>query len=776
MSWIDWTIMIVPMIFVMFMGFYSRKYIKGVTDYLAAGRVAGRYVLTVGDVAQGLAVITLIGYTEAHYKTGFAMSFWNMILAPLSIVLGLTGFVTYRFRETKALSLGQFLEMRYNRPLRIYASALRSVAELLANCMCPALAARFMIYYIGLPYSFELFGMKIPTFLILTLIMITLCVTICYLGGALSLLVTDTIQGFFCYPLLIIFTIFIAMKFSWNGVIVPVMSDRVPGQSFLNPYDIRGLRDFNMFALVVTVYSTIINRGNWEGTSSSIAARSPHEQKMAGVMGTWRSMFSNVLYILMVILVIATLNHQIMAPQAREIRNDLSAKVLREVAADDPKLQIGLNAELAKLPPRDHIIGGTRPQDAPLSHDVNLDTPHLDVVHKGLRGTPNGEQHYQEFFTLYHQMMLPVTLRHLLPVGMVGLFALFILLMMLSTDDSRLFSAAQTISQDCVVPFMKKGIAMKYQVLAIRLTTIGCGLFWFVGSFFMAQLDYVNMFVTIMCSMWIGAGPMMFFGLYSRFGNTTGAFSSLVSGMVLALSFIFLQRSWASLIYPWLVANQWDIAVGNFLSTCSGPFEPWIVWRMSAHKFPINSVEINFIIMIFCLLAYVIGSLVTYKGPFNLDRMLHRGIYNTDGQNKAQFKWTFRNVFKKMIGITPEFSKGDKVITWSVFIYSFIYKFLFAFVMVVIWNIFSPWKPHWWGWYFFIIYLVVPLFAAFITTFWFVIGGIIDIRRLFRDLENRIADPLDNGQVEGNVSLSDIAAFSRKEAELKQQQEKTTEK
>ena len=765
MSWIDWGIMLVPMVFVIFMGFYSRKYIKGVTDYLAAGRVAGRYVISVGDVAQGLAVITLIGYTEAHYKTGFAMAFWNNILMPLSIVLSLTGFFSYRFRETKALSLGQFLEMRYNRPLRIYASALRSLAELLANCMCPALAARFMIYYIGLPYSFDLFGLKVPTFMILTMIMITLCVLICCLGGALSLLVTDTIQGFFCYPLLIIFTIFIAVKFSWNGVIVPVMSDRVPGQSFLNPYDVRGLRDFNMFALVVSVYSTIINRGNWAGTSSNIAARSPHEQKMAGVMGTWRAMFSSVLYILLVILVIATLNHKIMAKEAREVRNDLSRKVLREVVADDPALQTKLNAELVKLPPRDHEIGGKRPQDRPLSHDKNLDTPHLDTVHNGLRGTPNGEHHYQEFFTLYHQMMLPVTLRHLLPVGMVGLFALFILLMMLSTDDSRLFSAAQTISQDCVVPFLKKGIAMKYHVLAIQLVVIGCGIFWFVGSFFMAQLDYVNMFVTIMCSMWIGAGPMMIFGLYSRFGNTTGAFSSLISGMVLALTFIFFQRSWASLIYPWLAENGWVEPVGAFLSTCSRPLEPWIVWRMSAHKFPINSVEINFFIMMFCLCAYIVGSLVTYKGPFNLDRMLHRGIYNTDGENKVQFKWSFRNVFKKLVGITPEFTTGDKVITWSVFIYSFIYKFLIAFVLVVVWNVFSPWKPEWWGHYFFVIYLAVPLVAAFVTTFWFVIGGVIDLRRLFRDLENRIANPLDNGQVEGNVSLADAAIFSKKEAE-----------
>ena len=769
MSLIDWIILIVPMAFVMFMGLYSRKYIKGVSDYLAAGRVAGRYVLTVGDLAQGLAVITLIGYTEAHYKTGFAMGFWGNITAPLGMIIGLTGFVTYRFRETKAMSLGQFLEMRYNRKLRIFASGLRSLAELLANCMCPALAARFMIYYIGLPYSFTVCGIEIPYFLILTLILITMCILICYWGGCLSLLVTDTIQGFICYPLLIIFTVFIAIRFSWDGIVIPVMSDRVAGQSFLNPYDIAGLRDFNMFALIVTVYSLIINRGNWEGTSSNIAAKSPHEQKMAGVMGTWRAMFSTVLYVLLVILVIATLNHNHFAQPAKEIRDDLSRKVLREVCAQDIPMQDKINAQLAKMPPRDHIIGGTRPQDAKLSHDSNLDTPHLNLVHQNLKTLPGGEKKYQEFFTLYHQMMLPVTLRHLLPVGLVGLFALFIMLMMLSTDDSRLFSAAQTICQDCVVPFMKKGVSAEKHVLAIRLTTIGCGVFWFIGSFFMAQLDYVNMFVTIMCSLWIGAGPMMIFGLYSRFGNTTGAFSSLLTGMILALTFIFFQRSWADLIYPFLVMQGWDTAVGNFLAACSAPFEPWIIWRMKAHKFPINSMEINFIIMILCLIAYIIGSLVTYKAPFNLDRLLHRGIYDTDGDKQQEkFRWTFKNIFQSLIGITPEYTRGDKLITWSVFIYTFFYKFLIAFVLVVIWNIFSPWKPEWWGTYFFVIYLAVPLVSAFITTIWFFIGGVLDIRNLFKDLRKRIDNPLDNGQVEGEISLSDIEEFQKREqAELK---------
>ena len=70
-----------------YMGFYSRRYIKGVTDYLAAGRVAGRYVLSVGSVATGLAVLTLIGFVEVNYRTGLAMTYWNSILLPLSVIM-----------------------------------------------------------------------------------------------------------------------------------------------------------------------------------------------------------------------------------------------------------------------------------------------------------------------------------------------------------------------------------------------------------------------------------------------------------------------------------------------------------------------------------------------------------------------------------------------------------------------------------------------------------------------------------------------------------------
>ena len=51
MSAIDWLIMTVPFAAVLCIAIYARRYARDAVDFLAAGRVAGRYVISVGDVA-----------------------------------------------------------------------------------------------------------------------------------------------------------------------------------------------------------------------------------------------------------------------------------------------------------------------------------------------------------------------------------------------------------------------------------------------------------------------------------------------------------------------------------------------------------------------------------------------------------------------------------------------------------------------------------------------------------------------------------------------------
>lgn len=755
MHWLDWLIVIVPTISILWLAIYAKKYVRGIVDFLAAGRVAGRYVISIGDMAAGLSVITLVALVEAKYQVGYALSFWEYVLIPVSVMIGLTGYCNYRFRETRSLSIGQFLEMRYNRPLRIIAASLRTLSEMLTNAIGPAVAANFFIYFLGLPHKVMVLGLSLPTFTLVVTFVLVMCMVVIWPAGRISLLITDCFQGLISYPIFVIIAGYIFYHFSWGDTIAPVMLDRVPGENFLNPFDIEQLRDFNIFALVVTVIGMVLNRASWIGNDTSNSGRTPHEQKMAGILASWRSGFSGLMLLLVAVMIITLMTHQKFARQAHDIRGQLTEKIADEAVAD-PALRARLTANLAAIPVQRHEIG----IDPPLAQAQNLDTIYMETARVTLGDTPEGNVQFQSFRTLYNQMMLPVALRNLLPVGLMGLFCLLMIMLMLSTDDSRVFNAASTIIQDIVIPLRKTPFTPQQHLLWLRLCSVAVCVFFLVVSLLFVQLDYINMFLTIMTAVWLGgAGPIMVFGLYSRFGTTTGAFSALIFGSGFSIGGLFVQRNWADNLYPWLHTLGWAEPLGLFLEFISRPFHPYIVWKMDPVKFPINSYELYFISMGVGVAAYVIGSLASYKKPYNLDRLLHRGIYDVEGHNKEKTPWNIRTVWGKLIGITPEYSRGDKIIAWSVVGYAIIYKFGLCFLGVLIWNLISPWPAEWWSTYFFFTSLVVTSIIGVVSTFWFLIGGVVDTRRLFKDLAARIDNPLDNGQVEGHVSLADKAAF-----------------
>ncbi|MEZ0217357.1 MAG: sodium:solute symporter [Rariglobus sp.] len=759
MHWIDWTIVVIPVVLILWLSVYSKKYVRGVVDFLAAGRVAGRYVLSAGDMTSGLGVIALVALVESKYQVGYALTFWEYLTVPIGIVMGLTGYCVYRFRETRSLSIGQFLEMRYNRPFRIVAASLRTLAEMLTNAIGPAVAANFFIYFLGLPHKLMIMGMALPTFGLLVGLSLCMCLVVIWPGGRISLLITDAFQGLISYPIFVVIAGYIFLHFGWGDVIEPVMMDRVPGENFINPFDIDKLRDFNVFALFVTIMGSILNRASWIGNDTSNCGRTAHEQKMAGILGTWRTLYSNLMLLLVAVMVISLMTHKKFAPEAHTIRHQLTQKVAEE-AVTDPAMRTQLAANIALIPINSHEIG----VDAPLSRKDNIDTPYMDTARQTLGTTPEGNVQFQKFRTLYHQMMLPVALKNILPIGLMGLFCLLMIMLMLSTDDSRVFNTSSTIVQDIIMPFRKTPFTSKQHLHVLRVCSALVCAFFFVVSLFFVQLDYIQMFVTIMCSLWLGgAGPVMIFGLYSRFGTTTGAFCSLFFGSGLSIGGLFVQRSWAGSIFPWLHTHGWDLPFGRFLATVSGPFHPYVVWTMDPVKFPINSYELYFMSMVSGVVAYVVGSLLTYKQPYNLDRLLHRGVYDVEGEkHKEPFTWGVGSVVKKLIGITPEYTRGDKIIAWSVVGYAIVYKFGFCFLAVLIWNLISPWPKEWWNTYFFVTSLCVTGVIGIVSTFWFLIGGVIDMKRLFKDLDARVDNPLDNGQVDGHVSVADKAIFEAK--------------
>lgn len=749
MTWIDWCITIIPMAALIWMAFYSRRYARGVVDYLAAGRIAGRYVISVGDLTTGLSVITLVAGCEQNYQTGFAVGFWGAVTAPVGVFIALTGYCMYRWRETRCLSMGQFLEMRYgSKFFRVFCATLRTIAEMVTNAIGPAIATNFFIYYLGLPHKIMICGVNLPCYAIIVALCLILALMFILPGGRISLLITDCVQGLLCYPVFVVIVGYIILNFSWTYDIAPVMWNRVPGQSFMNPYDVSELRDFNIFALIVSLCGSVLNRAGWIGNDTSGAAKTPHEQKMAGVLGSWRNGFAWMMILLLAIVVIVFMTSPHFVGKNRfdtnstEVRQELSAKVLEEAIPNDEALRAKIIAKVKEVPSRvtqEYI-------DSPNSQQKNLDTPYFDTVRQELGDTPEGRYQFQKFRSLYQQMMMPTVVAKIFPVGMLGLFCLLMVMLLISTDDSRIFNASSTLMQDVILPMFKGHLPQAKHLLYLRLMTIGVAVFFLIVSLFFAQLDYINMFTTIMCSLWLGgAGPIMVFGLYSRFGNLTGAWCAIIFGSGTSLAGLILQRTWALTVYPFLEKMGWVEGLNNFLVTVSSPFNPWIEWSMDPVKFPINSFEIYFISMILSVGGYVIGSYLTYK-PYDLDKLLHRGKY-ADGPEPVKEKWTLRNIFSKIIGITPEYTRGDRIIAYSVFFYSVVYSVGIIFFGIVIWNAIWPWPHSWWTVKFFITTLLIPGIVGVISTIWFMIGGSIDAIHLFRDLKKRVEDPNDNGQI-----------------------------
>ncbi len=794
MHWIDWLIVCVPLLLVAVIGVRTQKYVRGVSDFLSAGRVAGRYVVAVagGEAAMGL--ISIVAMFEVYYNSGLAYTFWSVIGPAILIVVTLTGFCVYRYRESRAMTMGQFLEMRYNRKLRIFAGTLQSISGVLNYAIFPAVGARFLVYYCDLPLVTSMGGWEVPTFMLVMAVFLSLAVFVATIGGQVTIMTTDCVQGILSYPMYAIILIFLLSRFSWFNDIVPPLLDRPEGKSFLDPFDIYKLRDFNLFFVAVGIFASIFNRLSWSGNQGyNSAARDAHEQKMGSVLGAWRAGLSNMMYILMAVCAFAFLNGGRFSKEATQCRNDLAIKAMADVTrnidsdfvSEDFEHYVSTGEESSRMV--EYIALANR-KDAERKAEIKesmarwglVDSesttsnqqpttnkqakPDLEEVctigSKTLQGygeVTGQAVSSQTFATIFGQMRVPMALKSIFPVGITGLFCALCIFLLLSTDTTYLHSWGSIIVQDVILPIRGKPFAPRQHLNLLRVLIVLVALFAFLFSSFFSQIDFIWMYFAITGMIWLGgAGAVIVGGLYWKRGTTAGAFTALITGSTLAVGGIVAQKTWETGIYPWLEAHELVGSVAVWLQKLSAPFNPYIVWEMSPTKFPINSQEMYFFAMALAILGYITVSLLTCKEPHNMDRLLHRGKYHREGQAIERQKLTFRTALNRIIGIGSQYTRGDRILARAVFSYSFLWAFG-SFLVIVVWNRISPWPKAWWGTWYFISLVCISGVTTMISMVWFSIGGIRDLLRMFAALGAKEENDLDDGRVIGNVSADDVS-------------------
>ena len=98
---IDWGIIGLLLLLMIYAATKTRKYTRSVADFLAANRCAGRYILGVSDSMAGVGAITIVAWFEGYYEAGFSLGWWFLIMALVTLVVSLSGWVQYRYRQTR---------------------------------------------------------------------------------------------------------------------------------------------------------------------------------------------------------------------------------------------------------------------------------------------------------------------------------------------------------------------------------------------------------------------------------------------------------------------------------------------------------------------------------------------------------------------------------------------------------------------------------------------------------------------------------------------------
>lgn len=702
MSLIDWMIVLVPLAAVVYFGFIVRGYVKTVADFLTAGRVAGRYLISVSDGVTGLGVITMVSMFEQYYRAGNSLGFWQNIGAPVALLMTLTGFVVYRYRETRAMTLAQFFEMRYSKSFRIFAGALVFASGVLNYSIFPAVSGRFIVYYCRLPLSFELFGLEFSTFGVVMAIFLALALFITLLGGMLTTMVTDCIQGIYSLIVYAILTLAILSMFT-TSQFKEAMLARPAGQSMFNPFDTKDMQEFNILFILISIFNMVYARMALQGQQGyNCAGASPHEQKMGSILGTWRSGMTYLMIPLLAFGAYTYLHHPDFAAGAQQVQSEIASR-------------------------------------------INMDS---EAVTRTIR----------------EQMTVPITLRNILPVGLVGLFCSLAVFLLVSTDTTYLQSFGSIFIQDVVLPWRKKPFEQKTQLLMLRLAIAGVAVFAWTFSYCFGMVTYITMFFAATSSIFLcGAGSCIIGGLYWKRGTAAGAWSAMLASAGIGIGGFALQKLWPGMLYPYL-AEYHPQQLEAFRSGLEGLGNalPFVSWKVTPYRFPLSGREVMMLSSLICISIYVSVSLLTCRKAFNLEKLLHRGRYNLEHrvvdaseaareEKLAGSSW-WRKYFnwRALVGITPEYTRGDRILSWSVLSWS-LYNFA-VFIMIAVWNLgIRRWTGEewfrWWRYY----DINLGIGVGLVTTVWFTWGGTRDLLRLFRSLKTLDHQAGDDGRVNSDT-------------------------
>jgi SSS family solute:Na+ symporter len=343
---LDWLIVAVCMAGLITVVRLSKRYMQSVADFLSAGRTAGRYMISVSQGMSALGSITIVGMWEMNYIAGFTLRWWEFTTGVVLLAITVSGWVIYRFRQTRALTVAQFFELRYSRRFRIFAGLLAFTSGIVNFGIFPAVGARFFIYFCGLPQDVELAGLSVPMFPLVMALFLGIALYFLFAGGQIAVMITEFVQGIFVNTVFILIVIYFLTIIQWDQIFAAV-STAPADASLINPFHTSHTKDFNFWYFLIGVAGVIYGKMSWQGTQAyNSSAKSAHEAKMGEVLGNLRDIPKWLMLVFVPVIAYTILHHPEFAAKAQSVNG-----ILDGVSADAIRSQLRVPLVLSKLLP-----------------------------------------------------------------------------------------------------------------------------------------------------------------------------------------------------------------------------------------------------------------------------------------------------------------------------------------------------------------------------------------------------------------------------------------
>ncbi len=328
----DWGIVIVCVAGMSAFALVTFRLTRSVADFLVASRSGGRYIASVAGTMAGTGAITMVGWFEMYYNTGMTSIWWGLMFIPAIVIITMTGWVYYRFRETRALTLAQFLEQRYGPRFRVFAGLMAYLSGIVNFGIFPAVASRFFVYFCGFPPEVQVLGLSVPTFALV--MVVTLGMALLFtMGGQVTVMLTDCAIGIPFGIAAVIAALVVFHQFGWSQILEGLYI-APEGASRLHPFRSMGVKDFNVWYFLISFVGIFYTHMAWQGSQAyNASAISPHEQKMGNIILGWRWAAQMLMLYVLVFAAYAFLNLPDFASQAAAVDTYLATAPSEFVAA-----------------------------------------------------------------------------------------------------------------------------------------------------------------------------------------------------------------------------------------------------------------------------------------------------------------------------------------------------------------------------------------------------------------------------------------------------------